>query len=224
VDRPTVILNVASSLDGKIASPFRVSLTGPADKRRVETHRAECDAVLLGAETIRLENAVARVRSADLLERRRQSGMREQPIQVVWSRSGRLSPKARFFTAAGLDRVVFLAGSAPESVTEELRAFATVHRVSEGDVDPGYLLDVLSREHGVRRLLLESGGRSNRAFFRAGLVDEIHLTITPKVLAGGDSPTFADGAALPPESIPQYALADLERVEDLLFLHYRRKP
>jgi len=51
----------------------------------------------------------------------------------------------------------------------------------------------LRKSWGVRRLLCEGGGQLNDALFRAGLVDELHLTICPKIFGGRQAPTIADG-------------------------------
>ncbi len=221
--RPTVVLVVAASLDGKIASPFHVPLSSPADRRHVEERRAEADAVFLGAETVRVENAVSLIRSSDLLEARRRRGVASQPIQAMWSRRGDLSTNGRFFREPGIERVVFLGRSAPDDVVERLRALATVHRADTPDVDPAVVLRVLAEEHSVRRLVLECGGGSTAPFFRSDLIDEIHLTLAPRVLGGRASPTPMDGDPLPREAVPEFTLVELVRRGEDLFLVYSRR-
>ncbi|MBI1853739.1 MAG: dihydrofolate reductase family protein [Planctomycetes bacterium] len=221
--RPEIILNVATSLDGKIASPHRIALSSAADRRRVEQRRAEADAVLLGAETVRVEDAVSLVRASDLLASRAARGLSPQPKQVVWSRSGNLPTHLRFFQTPGLERIVFLSPAAPAPAAKILESFATVHRLPGDAADAAHLAHVLADRHGVRRLLLECGGASTSGFFRAGLVDEIFLTLSPRVLGGATSPTPVDGEAIPPEFAPHFTLVSLERIDDDVFLQYRRR-
>jgi riboflavin-specific deaminase-like protein len=218
----TVVLNVAASLDGKIASPRRISLSGPADRRRVEERRAEADAVFLGAETVRRENAVSLVRAADLLAARAARGASPQPLQALWTRRADLPTTLRWFTTPGIERVVFLGATASDDAAKRFAAHAVVHRLPGGADDAPFVVRTLAERHGTRRLLLECGGASAAAFFAAGLVDEMRLTLSPRVLGGASSPTPADGEALSESVAPSFELVSLEHVGSEVFLHYRR--
>jgi 2,5-diamino-6-(ribosylamino)-4(3H)-pyrimidinone 5'-phosphate reductase len=75
----------------------------------------------------------------------------------------------------------------------------------------------------VKRLLCEGGGEVNGALFKAGLVDEVHLTMCPLIFGGRDAPTLADGAGV--EHLAQAArlrLVSMKRYDDGSFLVYRR--
>ena len=74
----------------------------------------------------------------------------------------------------------------------------------------------------MKRLLCEGGGELNDALFRAGLVDELHLTICPKIFGGRNAPTIADGSgALNLSAASQLSLKSKRRVGDEMFLVYK---
>jgi len=88
------------------------------------------------------------------------------------------------------------------------------------EVDVLRLIDWLSRERGCRTVLCEGGGVLAAAFFAARAVDELYLTIVPRVLGGKDAPTFVEGPGFDPNAIPAARIASLERIGEELFLVY----
>lgn len=113
--RPHVILSCAMSLDGYIddATDERLILSGPADLDRVDALRASCDAILVGAGTIRADNPRLLVRSEERRARRS-----NDPIKVTLTTTGDLDPGAAFFTAGDAARIVYV----PPGVTADLPA------------------------------------------------------------------------------------------------------
>src|SRR5260221_2773441 len=121
VDRPYVLLSCAMSLDGYTddASAKPLRLSGDADIDRVDDVRAGCDAILVGAGTIRADNPVLLLRSQARRDARTARGLRPDPARVVISRSGDIDPGARIFTA-GADRVVYVSSAAASSTRDRL--------------------------------------------------------------------------------------------------------
>jgi len=80
----------------------------------------------------------------------------------------------------------------------------------------------LRSEWGVKRLLCEGGGELNAGLFRAGVVNEVYITLCPLILGGRNAPTAADGTNVPKlsEAIP-LRLKSMKRVGAELFLVYR---
>jgi 5-amino-6-(5-phosphoribosylamino)uracil reductase len=99
--RPFVLLSAAMSADGYLddATPNRLVLSGEADLDRVDELRAACDAILVGAQTVRSDNPRLLVRSAELRAGRVARGRAASPRKVTITRSGSLDPASRFFTA-----------------------------------------------------------------------------------------------------------------------------
>src|SRR5580698_9125933 len=107
--RPYVLLSAAMSADGYIddASAGRLILSGPEDLDRVDEVRAGCDAIMVGAGTIRADDPRLLVRSGRRREQRRERGLQPDPVKVTVTSSGELDPQARFFAADGAAKLVY---------------------------------------------------------------------------------------------------------------------
>ena len=221
--RPHCFLNVAMSLDGKIASFAREMPTFPsrADRRLMDEVRARADAVLIGAGTLRAADHPLRIRSGTLRRKRRSSGRPEQPLNILLSNSLRFPLSGRFFEADDVQRIVVTSRSAPSRRIRQVSSRARVIRLGERRVDPGPLMSKLARL-GIKTLLLEGGGETNFSFLDRGLVDEIYLTLCPVIVGGSASPTPVDGPGFLPAKYPWFRLDGVRRKGDELFLHYHR--
>jgi riboflavin-specific deaminase-like protein len=221
--RPRCFLNVAISLDGKIASAARENpdFPSPADRRRMDEIRARADAILVGAGTLRASDHPLTVRSPRLRRARLAAGRPEQPLNILLSAGLRIPLRGRFFRAPGVRRLVVTCGAAPRSRLREVQGRALVWEIGRERVDLGLLLRIL-RGLGYRELLLEGGGRTNFAFFERGWVDEVFLTVCPVIIGGENSPTPVDGAGFRPGAFRKYRLRSVRRTGSEIFLHYIR--
>jgi len=133
--------------------------------------------------------------------------------QVGDRRSGTLSPI-----------IVLTTQRASKSKLKKLRALADDVKVcGKTEINFRLALRWLRAQWGVKRLLCEGGGELNDALFRAGLVDELHLTVCPKVFGGRTAPTIADGLGFPKlANAPQLQLKISRRVGDEMFLVFKR--
>jgi len=224
--RPRVLLNFAASLDGKIApSPGArngyVTMSRHAeDHRRMRELRAEADAILIGAGNLRADDPDLALPGAEE-ERRRATGARP-PMRVVITRRGEgIEPDCKMFDRAkgGRSFVVHSEGL-PAEKRERLARVTTLVEMGELAVDMLRMLTWLAREQGVRVLLCEGGGILAGELFRARVVDQLFLTVVPRVLGGSDAPTLAQGPSLFPEANVEASLAAVDRVGDELFLRY----
>ena len=222
--RPRCLLNVAMSLDGKIASSRRElpSFASRADRRMMDRIRARADAVLVGAGTLRAADFPLRIRSAALRKERLASGRPEQPLNVLLSSSLAVPLRGRFLCSPDMRRLVVTTREAPSSRIRFLRGSADVLILGRKRVPLPLLMRKL-HALGIRELLLEGGGETNAAFFRQQLVDEIYLTLCPVVIGGATSPTPADGRGFSPEEFAHFRLVSLRREGGEIFLHYHRR-
>jgi len=222
--RPRCFLNVATSLDGKIASSRRElpGFASRADRRMMDRIRARADAVLVGAGTLRAADFPLRIRSAALRKERLASGRPEQPLNILLSSTLAVPLKGRFLRSPDTRRLVVTTRSAPPSRVLSLRGRAEVLVLGRNEVSLPLLMRKL-HALGIRELLLEGGGETNAAFFRHHLVDEIYLTLCPVVIGGAASPTPADGRGFSPEEFIHFRLVSLRREGGEIFLHYRRR-
>lgn len=210
--RPYVILSAAVSLDGYLddGSDRRLILSDAADFDRVDALRAECDAILVGANTVRRDNPRLRVRSADRRAARVAAGRTETPVKVTLTRGGDLDPAAAFFAAPA--PLVYCPAPARAAVAARLGAVATV--VAAGDLD-AVLADLAAR--GVARLLVEGGTGVLSAFLAERLADELRLAVAPLLVGDPSGARLLAPGRYPAARLP---LAGVERVGDLAVLRY----
>ena len=183
--------------------------------------RAGADAVLVGAGNVRADNPDLAVEAPERA-RRRSVGERE-PLRVVVTRGGEgLLPTLRMFDPArgGASIVVHTRALSP-ATQAALSGVAEVVMLPEAEADVGVLLAWLAEVHGCRTVLAEGGGALNTCLFEARAVDELYLTVTPRVLGGTTAPTAVSGEGFAPSFVPDATLVDVRREGDELLLHYR---
>lgn len=218
--RPYVLASAAMSVDGYLddTSPERLLLSNDADFDRVDEVRSGCDAILVGAETIRRDDPRLSVRSDLRRQARLASGRPADPAKVTLTASGDLDPGARFFAAGESDKIVYAGGGSAGTARERLGDVATVVAAA-GPLDLEVVLADL-RRRGVRRLLVEGGGRVHTAFLTAGLVDELHLVVAPFFVGDEAAPRFVRPGAFPHHPGRAMRLADVRRIGELGYLRY----
>lgn len=198
--RPYVVLNMAMTADGKIATANRevTSFGSARDARHLMELRATADAILCGAGTVNEPGITLGLEGAAWVRQRRVRGLSALPLRVIVSGRGRVRPEADVFKSPGGPVVVIASRAAPESALRELRRCAdAVVTFGTNEVDIGAALRWLQASRGVRRLVCEGGADLNDALFRADVVDEFHVTLCPKLFGGRSAPTLVEGRGLP---------------------------
>jgi 5-amino-6-(5-phosphoribosylamino)uracil reductase len=243
-----VLLSAAMSADGYLddASGRRLVLSGAADLDRVDELRAGCDAILVGATTLRRDDPRLRVRSAARRAARAGLGLPPGPVRVVLSGSGELDPAARFFAGDdGVSRLAYVRAEVAERTARRLGSAATVIGLPAGpgaEAGPGsgagrlplelVLADLAGR--GAGRLMVEGGSAVLGQFLRDGLADEFQLAVAPVLvgdpaaprlvtLPGGPGPGGGEpGGGAAGGSWPAgLALAEVGRAGEVAVLRYR---
>ncbi|MEV4620088.1 pyrimidine reductase family protein [Asanoa sp. NPDC049573] len=216
--QPIVRVNFVTSVDGAVeVDGYSKGLSGPADKRVFGILRKVCDALLVGAGTMRHEG----YRAVTLDEPRRAwrlaRGLPATPTLVVVSASLAVDPGAPVFTAAPVRPVVLTtaAAGAPPGLDE----VADVVRVGEREVDLVAGLAAL-RERGLDQILCEGGPHLFGALTAADLVDELCLTVSP-LLAGAKAGRISAGPHREGGPVPLRLRHSL-LADDLLLLRYTR--
>ena len=133
-ERPYTVLSCGISIDGYLddGSASRLVLSNPADLDRVDAERAGCDAILVGAATIRSDNPRLLVRSPARRAERISRGLPPSPMKVTLTAGGDLDPGAQFFTTGTGEKLVYTAGSAVPLARTRLAAVATVVDAGDG--------------------------------------------------------------------------------------------
>ncbi|WP_434449793.1 RibD family protein [Lentzea sp. E54] len=209
--RPHVLLSVAVSLDGHIddRGTERFPLSNAEDFDHVDRMRAESDAILAGAETLRRDNARLLVYSDERRARRIAEGKPEFPLRVTVTRSGDLDPELRFWHCGG-ERLVY--SRSPATTVGHLAETKTFSAFSE-------ILDDLGAR-GVRKLMVEGGTSIHTAFLEAGLADEIRVAVAPMLIGQATAPRFVNPAEFPGGPARRFHLEDVTKVGDVAVLRY----
>jgi len=214
-DRPLVAVNFAATVDGHAALGGVSGAIGSAtDTAMLVRLRTRFDAVMIGAGTMRAERYGPLLNEPRTREWRRRLGLPGDPLLVIVSGRLDLPWDAPLFTGGEGEVLIFTAAESEPPPT------ATVPRIvrHEGPVDVAEVLRHLRAEAGVRALLCEGGPGLHAELQAAGLVDDLFLTIAPK-LAGGEGPRIVEGD-LP--GVAELELAWLLEQGGELFARYRR--
>ncbi|HXG47168.1 MAG TPA: dihydrofolate reductase family protein [Methylomirabilota bacterium] len=224
--RPFVVMNMAMTADGKIASANRaVSTFGSRrDLEHLYELRATADAVMAGARTLDLNPVLLGPGGERFKRMRLKNGLSEYGLRVVVSGSGSIRPDAAIFQKRFSPIILLTTGRASRATRERLGCMVDeVVVCGRREIDFGFALRWLRERWNVQRLLCEGGGELNAALFRAGLVDELHLTLCPLIFGGRRAPTIAEGTGWARlADAAQLTLTRVVRVRDELFLTYRR--
>lgn len=190
--RPYVIINCASSIDGKIAlvGKKEIKLSNEEDSARVHMLRNECDAILVGIETVLTDNPKLTVKEKYVHNPK-------QPIKIILDSKLRI-PEESNVLKAGKTIIA--------TISNKIRKFnenVEIIRCKEknGKIDLNELMKILYKK-GIRKLLVEGGSTVIWEFLKNGIVDEMFIYFSP-IIIGGDAPTIAggDGAKKDEETI-----------------------
>lgn len=201
---------MASTLDGKIgpagASSF-VSITSPADLEHLKKVRDQADGILFGAETYRTWPKVHRGTSLD-----------HRPHHFILSRTMDLAMGTPLMDA--VDIPVTVIGAGPSRPGEELGERVDFISVSEGPKGMGEIIKEISKL-GIDQLLIEGGGRILQQFIGAGLVDDLYLTLSPRIMGDPAAPALLGDAQLD-QQVTTEILSCTQKDQEI-YLHLKLK-
>jgi 2,5-diamino-6-(ribosylamino)-4(3H)-pyrimidinone 5'-phosphate reductase len=215
-DRPYLVLNMASTADGRVAIGGRSApVAGSADRELFHHLRTQGDAVMAGAGTVRAERYRRLTKTEELRRKREREGVFPEPLAVFVS--GRLDLPADLPILQDPDSHVAIVTAVDEKL-EGVQAGVT------------YLLEPVTRElapamHrlrtelGVRSIVCEGGPHLNSSLLREGLADELFLCVSPRIAGDPEQLASVEGVALPQPL--DLELVSLHEAEQHLFLRYR---
>lgn len=213
--------------DGKIATANRAvaSFGSKRDHDHLLELRATADAVMAGARTVD-ENAVNLGPGAAKFRRLRlKRGLAEYNLRIIVTRTGSVNPNAEIFRHRFSPIIILTTKRASSARLAKLRSLADEVKIcGDTEVDFRAALRWLRIKWRVKRLLCEGGGELNDAMFRAGLVDELNLTVCPKIFGGRSAPTIVDGIGF--ANLAAAALLELKsarRVGSEMFFVFKRR-
>lgn len=224
---PFVFSNFAMTADGKIA--FAGGKFTPFGSRRDLEHiyelRATADAVMCGARTVETTGTILGNGGEKFGKLRIKHGLAEFPLRVLVSGSGSVNPAAKIFKKRFSPIVVLTTARIPKANLKELLAVADEVKIcGKSQINFPAALRWLREKWNVKHLLCEGGGELHSALIRAGLLDELNLTICPKIFGGQNVPTIANGSGFSRlADAAQFKLKSINRVDDELFAVFSRR-
>jgi 5-amino-6-(5-phosphoribosylamino)uracil reductase len=208
------------SIDGYLESATvkRLPLSNDADFDRVDAVRATCDAILVGAATVRNDNPSLLVRSKSRQRDRVARGLRPSPVKVTLTRQAQLDPGGAFFVTGDVEKLVYCTRPSLSTARKRLASVATV-------VDGGERLSVRDLSHdlhrrGVARLMVEGGGTVHTQFLTADLVDELQLVVAPFFVGDSQARRFVSDGLFPWNPERRARLVEVRQIGDVVLLRY----
>jgi riboflavin-specific deaminase-like protein len=218
LERPYLVVNMVSSLDGKATIEWRTrGLSTELDRQLFHHLRTQADAILVGAGTVRVERYGRMMKTDELRAKRVSEGLAPDPLAVIVS--GRLDLPADLPLLTEPEQKVVIA-TASDATLEGLGPQVEYARVGD---DLPLLMARLREDHGVRSILCEGGPTLNSHLLAADLVDELFLTLNPKLAGGAAALTIVAGRELVEPA--ELALVSVAEGDGDLFTRWRvQKP
>jgi riboflavin-specific deaminase-like protein len=192
--RPYTIANFVSSADGRAAFRGRSrDLSDPGDRQMFHGLREHVDAILAGTGTLRAERYGRMVRDPERRQRRAASGLSPEPLAVIFTRSGAVPTDIPLFAEPAARIVVFTPAPLDGS---SLAAQVEVVLLDPGELTLTTMMRRLRSAYDVRSVLCEGGPTLFGALLQEDLVDELFLSLAPKLTGGGAAPSITTGPAL----------------------------
>ncbi|MCC8034741.1 MAG: dihydrofolate reductase family protein [Rikenellaceae bacterium] len=208
-----IILSAAVSLDGCLddCTARRLKLSGPEDWANVLAMRSRCDAILVGAGTVRADNPSLVLKDEKVGQWRRSIGMEQHLAKVTVTRSGNIDPASDFFTAGTGRKVVFASRETPAGRLEGLRRAAEVF--VEDNITPDIITARLAA-CGYNTLIVEGGAGILGMFLGDGKADILRLAIAPFFVGERDAPRFVPPGNYPWNDRSRMELRGLDKMGD----------
>lgn len=219
-ERPYTLLSCGMSIDGYLggATPRRLALSNDADFDRVDAVRASCDAIMVGAATVRNDNPRLLVRSERRREERTARGLPPSPIKITVTERVQLDPCADFFTTGETEKLVYCASPCVVAARSRLGDVATVIDAGQPVEMRGIAEDLGDR--GIQRLMVEGGGKVHTQFLTDNLADELQLVVAPFFVGDSRAPRFVTDGRFPWNPGRRARLADVRQIGDVVLLRY----
>jgi riboflavin-specific deaminase-like protein len=217
-----VSVNMAVSVDGRITTHRRehFALGSEHDRRLMDELRVKADAVIVGAGTVRHDGFPMIIRYDDLRARRQKHKGTPHPVNVILTHGLDLPIGARVFSTDDTHRIIFTTREAPAARVKRFSKVAEVVVLPGKSLSPRSIVSQLNRR-GMKSLLLEGGGEVHFAFAKAGLVERLYVTLTPRLIGGQGAPSLLDGGGFLRRNHLKLKLESLRRRGDEVFLRYR---
>jgi len=213
--RPYVILSAAISIDGKIATKTGDSkLSSKQDSIRLHKLRSKVDAILVGKNTVAIDDPLLTVRHTK----------GKNPIRIILDSKGTLSDKSKILqTSDKITTIIVVSKKISKSNYNRLSKFPVkLLVIGVSSVNLKSLLRKLSDEK-IKTILVEGGGTINWEFIKQNIFDELIITLSPFLIGGNNAISFVEGEGFDNISkSPNLRLKSVKRLKNHLVLHYAK--
>jgi 5-amino-6-(5-phosphoribosylamino)uracil reductase len=216
-----ILLSAAVSVDGHIddSRNDRLVLSHADDLDAVYNMRDECDAILVGANTIRRDDPSLATKSEERRKKRVAKGLAPDPVKVTITRTGLLPAQARFFQDGDSRKLVYTLPNTANSLRESLRDMAEIVVLPGGALSIRKVTEDLAAR-GIKTLLVEGGTDILTQFLSEGLADELRLAVAPLFVGDAAAPRFVNPASFPHANDRRMVLKNVHTKGDTAVLHY----
>jgi 5-amino-6-(5-phosphoribosylamino)uracil reductase len=222
-ERPYTLLSCSISLDGYLGDHTpRLALSNAADFDRVDAVRASCDAIMVGANTVRADNPRLLVRSPARRHARAARGEPASPMKITVTNRAELDRGSNFFVTGEAPKLVYTPSGRVADARARLGPRATVV-----DGGPHVRMRRLSEDladRGVGRLMVEGGGVIHTQFLEGDLADELQLVLAPVFVGDSSAPRFVTDGRFPFSPGRRATLAEVRQLGDVVLLRYALSP
>ena len=220
--KPFIFINSAMSLDGKLSTIERkqVKISNKEDFARVDALRASSDAVMVGSNTVAIDDPKLTVKSGELRKERLSRGLPENPAKIMVGSVKSVPLDCDFLDYGNGEKIIFTTEKEEKAKIEALRKKAKVYVMGKEKVNICEMVDILSG-FGMKRIMVEGGGTLNYEMLEASVVDEIYVAIGPKIFGGKEAPTLADGIGLPYVTAINLEPIGIATLSDVFVLRYK---
>ena len=211
--RPIVILSAATSIDGKIATKNGDSkLSSKQDSIRLHKLRSKVDAILVGKNTVVVDDPLLTVRHT--------TG--KNPTRIILDSNGSIPAKSKILkTCDKIKTIIVVTKKISKTNLKKLNKFPIeIIYAGEKSINLKQLLRKLYQKN-IKIVLVEGGGTTNWEFIKYDIFDELIITLSPFLIGGIDSVSFVEGQGFSKISkSPNLRLKSMKRLKNHLVLHY----
>lgn len=216
-----VIVVAAVTVDGFIGHslPRRLQLSSQEDLAEIMKLRAQCDAILVGAGTIRKDDSALITKDPELARQREKLGKCKDPIKVTVTRTGNISITSQFIIAGNCEKIVYATKQIDIEIENNLSKVVTVKKFDENNISARQIVEDLTRRN-VQHLMVEGGTEILTMFFSENLVDELRLSVAPFFVGDQNAPRLLNSGNFFFDQIQRMKLCKVEQLGDTAVMHY----
>jgi 2,5-diamino-6-(ribosylamino)-4(3H)-pyrimidinone 5'-phosphate reductase len=208
-----IVLSAAITLDGKIGQRNKkIILSSKSDKIRVHKLRSKFDAILIGKNTVEQDDPLLTVRYVK----------GKNPIRIILDSHGTIKNTSKIIkTAKNVPTIIVTSQLVSKKNFSRLKNLPLdVIVCGKNQVDLRKLVPILCKK-GIKKILVEGGGRLNLSFLKNDLINEMIITLTPFILGSDNSINLFEGILKPAKIISSLKLKSIQKNTNEIILNYK---